>query len=101
PNILIRTLRPDAFQEDEWMEGVLSFGQGSDAAAISITHLDERCSVVNLDPDSAQPSPEVLKAIVRERENRVGLYATVTRRGPLAVGQPVFLEPAPNRGLPY
>lgn len=93
PNILIRTPRPDAFQEDEWMGGVLSFGEGADAAAISITHHDERCSVVNLDPDSARPAPEVLKAIVRERDNRVGLYATVTRSGPLAVGQPVFLEP--------
>ena len=89
PNILIRTLRSDAFQEDEWMGGVLSFGEGSDAAAISITHHDERCSVVNLDPDSARPAPEVLKAIVRVRDNRVGLYATVTRRGTLTVGQPV------------
>jgi uncharacterized protein len=90
PNILIRTLRSHAFQEDEWMGGVLSFGEDSEGPAISVTHHDERCSVVSLDPDSARPAPEVLKAVVRVRDNKVGLYATVTRQGPLAVGQPVF-----------
>jgi hypothetical protein len=50
--------------------------------------------MVNLDPDSARPSAEVLKAIVRVRGNKAGVYGTVTRRGRLAVGQPVYLEPA-------
>ena len=35
-----------------------------------------------------------LKAIVKVRYNEAGVYATVTRRGRLAMGQPVFLEPA-------
>jgi hypothetical protein len=50
--------------------------------------------MVNLDPDSARPSAEVLKAIVRVRGNKAGVYGAVTRRGRLAVGQPVYLEPA-------
>jgi hypothetical protein len=36
----------------------------------------------------------VLKAIVRVRDNKVGVYGTVTRRGRLTVGQPIFFEPA-------
>lgn len=48
--------------------------------------------MVNLDPGSARPTAEVLKAIVRVRDNKAGVYATVTRRGRLAVGQPVFFE---------
>ncbi len=50
--------------------------------------------MVNFDPESARPNPEVLKAIARERDNKAGVYATVTRRGRLAVGQWVFFEPA-------
>ena len=50
--------------------------------------------MVNFDPDSARPAAEVLKAIVRVRDNKVGVYGTVTRRGRLAVGQPVFFESA-------
>ena len=60
-----------------------------------ITNRDERCSMVNFDPGSARPAAEVLKAIVRVRDNKAGVYGTVTRRGRLAVGQPILFEPAP------
>jgi uncharacterized protein YcbX len=91
PNILIASLRSVPF---EWVGGVLSFGETNEAAAIGITTRDERCSMVNLDPGSARPAAEVLKAIVRVRDNKAGVYGTVTRRGRLAVGQPILFEPA-------
>ena len=94
PNILIASLRSVPFEEDEWVGGVLSFGETNEAAVISITNRDERCAMVNLDPGSARPAVEVLKAIVRVRNNKAGVYGTVTRRGRLAVGQPVLFEPA-------
>jgi len=93
PNILITSLRSLAFEEDAWVGGVLSFGESGGSAAIAITNRDERCAMVNFDPDSARSAPEVLKAIVKLRENKAGVYATVTRRGPLAPGQPVFFAP--------
>ncbi|HUP46876.1 MAG TPA: hypothetical protein VM779_15320 [Thermoanaerobaculia bacterium] len=96
PNILIASLRSIPYEEDEWVGGVLSFGQGNEAAAIGITNRDERCSMVNFDPDSARPTSELLKAIVRVRDNKVGVYGTTIRRGRLAVGQPIFLESAPE-----
>ncbi len=64
------------------------------AAAIGVTNHDERCSMVNFDPDSARQDAEVLRTIVRMRNNKAGVYATVTRRGRLAVGQPIHFEPA-------
>jgi uncharacterized protein YcbX len=94
PNVLIASLRAVPFEEDEWVGGVLSFGKASDSAAIGITNRDERCSMVNFDPDSARSTPEMLRAIVRVRDNKAGVYGTVTRRGHLAVGQPIFFEPA-------
>jgi MOSC domain-containing protein len=92
PNILIASLRAAPFEEDEWVGGVLSFG-AAEGPAVAVTARDERCSMVNFDPDSGRPTAEVLKAIVRARENKAGVYATVLRRGALAVGQPVFFEP--------
>ena len=94
PNVMFASVSGVPFEEDEWVGGILSFGEGPEAATIGITNLDERCSMVNLDPDSAHPSAEVLKAIVRERNNRAGVYGTTIRRGRLAVGQPIFFEPA-------
>jgi uncharacterized protein YcbX len=94
PNILIASLRSVPFEEDAWVGGVLSFGEAGEAAAVAITNRDERCSMVNFDPDSARPAAEILKTIVRVRDNKAGVYGTVTRRGRLATGQPVFFEPA-------
>jgi uncharacterized protein YcbX len=92
PNVVVSLLREAAFQEDEWLGGVLSFGEGDDAPAISVTLPDVRCSMVNLDPDSASSAPEVLKAVARANDNNAGIYGTVTRIGRLAVGQAVFLQ---------
>jgi hypothetical protein len=92
PNVVVRLLRPVPFQEDEWLGGVLSFGEADDAPAIAVTMRDERCSMVNLDPDSASPTPEVMKAVVRANQNNAGIYGAVTRIGRLAVGQTVTLH---------
>src|ERR1700694_4353934 len=61
PNVVVRLLRPVPFQEDEWLGGVLSFGEGDDAPAITVTMRDLRCSMVNIDPDSVSRAPEMMK----------------------------------------
>jgi len=94
PNVVVRSLRSVPFQEDEWVGGVLSFGEGDDAPAITVTMRDLRCGMVNLDPDSARPAPEVMKTIVRVNENNAGVYGAVTRIGRLAVGQTITLHAA-------
>jgi uncharacterized protein YcbX len=94
PNVLIASSRSVAFEEEEWVGGVLSFGESDDAPTVGVTNRDERCAMVNIDPDSARQTAVVLKAIVRARDNKAGVYGTVTRRGRLAVGQTVFFAPA-------
>ncbi len=97
PNVVVRLLRSVPFHEDEWLGGVLSFGEGHDAPAIVVTARDVRCSMVNLDPDSASPAPEVLKAVVRANQNNAGVYGAVTCIGRLAVGQTIFLRAATEK----
>ena len=92
PNVVVRLRRPAAFREDEWVGGALSFGEGDDAPAIAATMRDARCSMVNLDPDSATPDPELLKAVVGANQNNAGIYGAVTRIGRVAVGQAIFLH---------
>jgi uncharacterized protein YcbX len=92
PNVVVELLRSGPFQEDEWLGGVLSFGEAGDAPAVAVTMRDERCSMLNIDPDSAALAPEVMKAVVRVHQNNAGLYGTVTCAGRLAVGQTVVLH---------
>jgi uncharacterized protein YcbX len=97
PNIVVRSLRSVPFQEDEWVRGVLSFGEGDDAPAITVTMRDVRCSMLNLDPESARLAPEMLKAVVRVNQNNAGIYGAVTRIGRLAVGQTILFRAATGK----
>lgn len=96
PNIVVRLPRPVPFQEDEWLGGVLSFGEADDGPAITVIMRDERCSMVNLDPDAASSAPEVMKAIVRANQNYAGVYGAITRTGRLEAGQAIYLRAAPS-----
>ncbi|HEY8087151.1 MAG TPA: MOSC N-terminal beta barrel domain-containing protein [Polyangiaceae bacterium] len=93
PNVVVRSTAPVPFEEDQWVGGMLTFGEGDDAPAVSVTMRDIRCSMINFDPDGGPPSPEMLKAVVRTHDNTAGVYATVTRTGRLAVGQSIVLHP--------
>jgi uncharacterized protein len=92
PNVLVRLHDRVPFQEDVWVGRALAFGDGDDAPMIAVTQPDIRCAMLNLDPDSAASDPRVMKAVVRANKNVAGVYATVTRVGRLAVGQPIHLR---------
>lgn len=95
PNIVVQSIRAIPFEEDHWVGGVLRFGEGDDAPAISITMRDLRCAMVNIGPDDGSIAPEVMKACVQANDNNAGVYGTVTRVGQLAVGQTIFLHQNP------
>ena len=91
PNIVVRSAREVPFEEDEWVGGMLAFGDRDDAPRVAVTLRDIRCAMLNFDPDDAGTSPEMLKAVVRTHENTAGIYGTVTRTGRIAAGDAVLL----------
>ena len=92
PNIVIETDRAEPFEEDRWVGRTLIFGEGNSAVAVEVTLRDERCVMVNLDPDTAEPDSEVMKTVVRLNGNCAGVYGAVVRAGELSAGQAVTLE---------
>ena len=42
PNIVVRLLRPNPFQEDKWLGGVLLFGEPGEGPRVSVTMCDAR-----------------------------------------------------------
>jgi uncharacterized protein YcbX len=95
PNVVIETDKAELFEEDKWVGRTLMFGEGKSEAAriasIGITMKDERCVMVNLDPETVEKDSEVMKTVVRLNENYAGVYGTVVRAGELRVGQVVTL----------
>lgn len=91
PNIVLKCHDANPFQENDWLDVLLSFGESEQAPAIHVTKLDERCMMINLDPDKARQNAEVLKTTVRLNNNFAGVYATVVRTGVIRVGDPVMI----------
>jgi uncharacterized protein YcbX len=91
PNVVLETDSTEPFEEDRWVGGTLTFGEGNSAAALRVTMRDERCVMVNFDPDTAERDSEVMKTVVRMNGNYAGVYGTVVRAGELRVGQVVTL----------
>lgn len=90
-NIVLDTPDAGAFLEDAWVGSMLVFGDAADAPAVSVTMRDERCAMVNMDPDSGQQDARVMKAVVRMNGNYAGVYATPIRAGTIHVGQHIRL----------
>ena len=91
PNVVIETDSAEPFEEDGWVGRTLMFGEGNSGAAVRVTMKDERCVMVNFDPDTAEKDSEVMKTIVRMNWNYAGVYGTVVRAGEFRVGQVVTL----------
>src|SRR5260370_28355022 len=91
PNLVIETDSVETFEEDRWVGRALILGEANSGAALRVNMRDERCAMVNLDPDTAKPHSEVMKTVVRMNENYAGVYGTVVRAGELRVGQIVTL----------
>ena len=92
PNVLVRSTRGIPFEEDEWVGGALTFGEGDAAPTVAVTERDIRCAMLNFDPDDGSTAAEMLKAVVRVHQNTAGVYGTVTHIGRLAVGQAIVLR---------
>ena len=90
-NVVIGTERSEPFLEDEWVGGMLVFGDGETRPAVSVTMRDERCVMVNLDPETGEQDARVMKTVVRLNGNTAGVYATVVRSGTIRVGDSVNL----------
>ena len=86
-NVVLETDGLPPFGEDAWIGATLVLGD----AIVSVTARDERCAMVNIDPDTGARDPRVMKAVVRMNGNYAGVYATVVRAGTIHAGQTVHL----------
>lgn len=91
PNVVIESDSAEPFAEDRWVGQTLMFGEGGNSAAVKIYMKDERCVMVNLDPDTAERDVQVMRTVFRLNKNYAGGYGTVVRAGELRVGQVVTL----------
>ena len=56
---------------------------------IAALERDPRCQMITLDPDTAMPNPEVLRAVARGHEGTAGIYGAVLAEGIIRSGDAV------------
>jgi uncharacterized protein YcbX len=83
PNLLVES---DA-REHEWVGATLRVG----GMAMRVDQRDSRCVIVNVDPETSQRDPRVLKTVAKASDNCAGVYGSVVEPGHVAVGDPVTL----------
>jgi MOSC domain-containing protein len=88
-NIVIATETTEPYLEDRWIGGRLVFGDNETGPVVNLTLRDLRCVMINMDPETAEQDPRVMKAAIRLNENFAGAYGSVARTGQINVGQPV------------
>lgn len=87
PNFLVDAVESD-FPEDAWVGRVVRIG----GLRMRVDQRDRRCVVVTIDPVTLDRNPDVLRAIARERDSRLGVYGTTVQPGRVVVGDAVELE---------
>jgi uncharacterized protein YcbX len=66
------------FGEDEFVGRTLRIGA---KVTIAVLKRDSRCKIMTLDPDTAQPNPEMMRLLARDHEGQAGIYGAVLVEG--------------------
>jgi MOSC domain-containing protein len=76
------------FGEDAFVGRTLRLGS---KATISVVERDPRCTMITLDPDTSESSPEILREVVKAHSNMTGVYAAVLVEGTVRTGDVIEL----------
>lgn len=87
-NVYVELESGDAFGEDQFVGRTLRIGA---KATIAVLQRDSRCKMITLDPDTAQPNPDLMRRVARDHEGKAGVYGAVLVEGTIAPGDEIVL----------
>lgn len=85
-NFYVRWDNGEPFYENELMGAKLRIGE---KLTVMVVKKDSRCVIITLDPSTAEASPEVFEAVVKNHAGCLGVYASVLREGIVRAGDAV------------
>jgi uncharacterized protein YcbX len=87
-NIYVDLTSSDGFAENEFVGSSLRIGS---KVTIAVLQRDARCMMITLNPDTAEKTPAILKAVAQAHEGTAGVYGAVLAEGMIRKGDPVEL----------
>jgi uncharacterized protein YcbX len=79
----------DPFYELSLVGKTLKIG---DWLEVMIVERDPRCTMITLDPDTAETTPKLLQHLARNHGGDAGVFAAVIKRGRVNKGDPILLK---------
>jgi uncharacterized protein YcbX len=87
-NLYVDLTTARGFAEDEFVGRSLRIGS---KVTVAVLARDTRCMMITLDPDTAEKTPAILKAVAQRHESKAGVYGAVLVEGTIRKGDPVEL----------
>jgi uncharacterized protein YcbX len=87
-NVYVDLISSDGFAENEFVGRSLRIGS---KVTVAVLQRDARCMMITLDPDTAEKTPAILKAVAQAHEGMAGVYGAVLAEGMIRKGDPVEL----------
>src|SRR6266850_2379116 len=87
-NVYVDLTSTEGFAEDKFVGRSLRIGS---KVTVAVLQRDARCMMVTLDPDTAEKTPAILKAVAQAHEGMAGVYGAVLAEGIIRKGDSVEL----------
>jgi uncharacterized protein YcbX len=87
-NVYVDLTSADGFAENEFVGRSLRIGS---KVTVAVLQRDARCMMITLDPDTAEKTPAILKAVAQAHEGMAGVYGAVLAEGMIRKGDPIEL----------
>jgi len=87
PNLFIESSDGGDTPENSWIGEVIQIG----SMRMRIDKRDKRCVTINVDPETTQKNPAVLRAVAQECDTRFGVYGAPVTPGTLSIGDSVSI----------
>jgi uncharacterized protein len=85
-NVYLDLVGAEGFSENSLVGRRIQIGS---KVVVSVLERDPRCKMITLDPDTALPSPEILRKVAQSHDGMAGVYGAILIEGTLRVGDPV------------
>jgi uncharacterized protein YcbX len=90
-NIIIEPFDDQPYVEERWLDSSLVFGNQPDGLRLRLNRRIQRCVMINIDPETSEKEPAVLKTVAQTRQNCAGVYGSTELPGMIRVGDVVKL----------
>jgi len=87
-NVYVDLMSAPGFAEDKFVGRSLRLGS---KVTVAVLARDTRCMMITLDPDTAEKTPAMLKAVAQTHEGKAGVYGAVLAEGIIRKGDPIEL----------